>query len=99
MNEIILMSDPRVAAVPVAECGERLVDVRAGDSLLVDSRKQDPAGAFALLREGALDRLLAANTPTGPRSGSTRPRAATSPRRASPPAGPAAAPYGPHGPA
>ncbi|MGW1636352.1 M15 family metallopeptidase [Streptomyces lavendulae] len=60
MNEIILMSDPRVAAVPVAECGERLVDVRAGGSLLVDSRKQDPAGAFALLREGVLDRLLAA---------------------------------------
>ncbi|WP_371675068.1 M15 family metallopeptidase [Streptomyces sp. NBC_01276] len=60
MNEIILMSDPRVAAVPVAECGERLVDVRAGGSLLVDSRKQDPAGAFSRLREGVLDRLLAA---------------------------------------
>ncbi|ATZ22612.1 hypothetical protein SLAV_03520 [Streptomyces lavendulae subsp. lavendulae] len=60
MNEIILMSDPRVSAVPVAECGEPLVDVRAGGSLLVDSRKQDPAGAFAMLREGVLDRLLAA---------------------------------------
>ncbi|MGW7583097.1 hypothetical protein ACWGKU_35535 [Kitasatospora sp. NPDC054768] len=30
MNEIILMSDPKVAAVPVQDCGERLSDVRSG---------------------------------------------------------------------
>lgn len=57
MSEIVLMSDPKVAAVPVAECGERLVDVRRGSSLLIDSRKQDPADAFAYLREGVLERL------------------------------------------
>ncbi|MEV0095245.1 M15 family metallopeptidase [Streptomyces sp. NPDC050738] len=57
MNEIVLMSDPKVAAVPVAECGERLVDVRRSDWLLVDSRQQDPADAFAYLREGVLERL------------------------------------------
>ncbi|MFD6938714.1 M15 family metallopeptidase [Streptomyces goshikiensis] len=60
MSEIVLMSDPKVAAIPVAECGERLVDVRAASSLLVDARKQDPADAFAYLREGVLERLLKA---------------------------------------
>jgi D-alanyl-D-alanine dipeptidase len=60
MNEIVLMSDPKVAAIPVTECGEPLVDVRRGGSLLVDARKQDPADAFAYLRVGVLDRLLKA---------------------------------------
>ncbi|MFF9509787.1 M15 family metallopeptidase [Streptomyces sp. NPDC014724] len=60
MTEIVLMSDPKVAAIPVAECGERLVDVRLGDSLLVDTRKQDPADTFAYLREGVVERLLKA---------------------------------------
>ncbi|MEU4078172.1 dipeptidase [Streptomyces venezuelae] len=62
MSEIVLMSDPKVAAVPVAESGERLVDVRLGGRLLVDTRKQDPADAFAHLREGVLERLLTAQT-------------------------------------
>ncbi|MEU9645132.1 M15 family metallopeptidase [Streptomyces sp. NPDC048188] len=57
MREIVLMSDPKVAVIPVAECGERLVDVRRDGSLLVDARKQDPADAFAYLREGVLERL------------------------------------------
>lgn len=61
MTEIVLMSDPKVAALPVHECGERLVDVRRDGRLLVDERKrQDSAGAFAYLREGVLDRLLKA---------------------------------------
>ncbi|MGW1750777.1 M15 family metallopeptidase [Streptomyces sp. NPDC002092] len=59
MSEIILMSDPRVAAVQVAENGEPLVDVR--DELLVDDRKhEDSHGAEVQLRRGVLDRLLAA---------------------------------------
>ncbi|MFH8839120.1 M15 family metallopeptidase [Streptomyces sp. NPDC017868] len=60
MTEIVLMSDPRVVAIPVTECGERLVDVRGVGSLLVDTRKQDPADAFAHLREGVVERLLQA---------------------------------------
>ncbi|MFF7361912.1 M15 family metallopeptidase [Streptomyces sp. NPDC008125] len=60
MNEIVLMSDPAVTAIPVAECGEPLVDVREDGRLLVDTRKQDPADAFAHLREGVLERLLEA---------------------------------------
>lgn len=58
MTGIILMSDPKVAAVPVAECGEPPVDVRSCGELLVDARREDDAGAFALLREGVLKRLL-----------------------------------------
>jgi zinc D-Ala-D-Ala dipeptidase len=54
------MSDPIIAAVPVRERGERLVDVRADGRLLVDPRKHYPHGHFAHLREGVADRLLAA---------------------------------------
>ncbi|MER6978777.1 M15 family metallopeptidase [Streptomyces carpinensis] len=60
MSEIILMSDPRVAAVPVREDGERLVDVRRCGRILIDERRQDGSGAFAHLREGVLERLLKA---------------------------------------
>ncbi|MGI5460483.1 M15 family metallopeptidase [Streptomyces sp. CA-249302] len=59
MSEIILMSDARVAAVPVKENGEPLVDVR--DALLVDDRKhKDSQGAEVHLRRSVLERLLAA---------------------------------------
>ncbi|WP_107409915.1 M15 family metallopeptidase [Streptomyces luteocolor] len=61
MNGIVLMADPRVAAVPVRECGEALVDVRDDGRLLVDTReKADARGAFALLRSGVLSRLVRA---------------------------------------
>ncbi|MFE1310854.1 M15 family metallopeptidase [Streptomyces sp. NPDC058755] len=59
MNEIVLMSDPKIAAVPVLDCDEPLVDVRLRD-LAVDARKTDDSGAFAHLREGVLTRLLKA---------------------------------------
>ncbi|MGW6735970.1 M15 family metallopeptidase [Streptomyces sp. NPDC055013] len=60
MDEIVLMSDPRIAAIPVIDCGEPLVDVRLHEPLAVDPRKADRAGAFAYLREGVLARLLMA---------------------------------------
>ncbi|MEV0589609.1 M15 family metallopeptidase [Nonomuraea sp. NPDC050310] len=53
------MSDPRVAAIPVIECGEPLFDLRKA-ALLVDERLADPAGAYARLRVGLADRLLIA---------------------------------------
>ncbi|MCM2515825.1 D-alanyl-D-alanine carboxypeptidase family protein, partial [Streptomyces griseoincarnatus] len=56
MNPLVLMSDPRVAAIPVRECGEPLVDVR-DHGFRVDPRKHDPLGAFAHVREGVLARL------------------------------------------
>ena len=57
MDDVLLLSDPRVAAVPVRECGAPLVDVRGAGSLLVDGRKHDPEGAYAHLRRGLLARL------------------------------------------
>lgn len=60
MSEIVLMSDPQIAAIPVTDCGEPLVDVRLHDALAVDSRRADRSGAFAHLREGVLVRLLKA---------------------------------------
>jgi len=66
MPEITLMSDPRVAAVPVSECGEPLTDVRHTPRLLVDGRAADPAGAYAYLRQGLLERLLTAQSALPP---------------------------------
>ncbi|WP_371749068.1 M15 family metallopeptidase [Streptomyces sp. NBC_00280] len=60
MNDIILMNDPRVAAIPVLENGEPLVDLRESPHLRVDTRLADPAGAYALLREGVARRLTRA---------------------------------------
>ncbi|MCC9711048.1 D-alanyl-D-alanine carboxypeptidase family protein [Streptomyces sp. MNU76] len=60
MTEIILMSDPRVAAVPVDDRDEPLVDVRRAGPLLVDERKADGTGAYAHLRAEVHDRLLKA---------------------------------------
>ncbi|MGW0841956.1 M15 family metallopeptidase [Streptomyces sp. NPDC002787] len=60
MTEIILMADPKVAAVPVHDCDEPLVDVRRDSALLVDERKADSTGAYAHLRAGVLERLVKA---------------------------------------
>lgn len=62
MDEITLMSDPKIAAVPVTECGEPLVDVRARGGLLVAEIRRDDDGAFAHLRRSVADRLLDAET-------------------------------------
>jgi D-alanyl-D-alanine dipeptidase len=55
---VVLMSDPRVAAIPVHECGEPLVDVRGQDGIHVDGRRADAAGAYAHVRQGVVARLL-----------------------------------------
>ncbi|MBZ4017976.1 nitrilase-related carbon-nitrogen hydrolase [Streptomyces purpurogeneiscleroticus] len=60
-ERITLMSDPAVAAVPVVECGEPLLDVRtAAPELPVSGIRQDAPGTFAHLRAGVLERLLRA---------------------------------------
>ncbi|MFF7858625.1 M15 family metallopeptidase [Streptomyces sp. NPDC007904] len=61
MSSIVLMSDRRVAAIPVQDCGEGLVDVRA-HGVRVDDRKRDAAGAWAHVRQGVLTRLLHAQS-------------------------------------
>ncbi len=55
-GEIVLIGDPRVAAVPLRECGDPLVDCR--EVLRVDRRRSDPDGDWAHLRAGVLNRLL-----------------------------------------
>jgi len=54
-SDIVLISDPRVAAIPVRDNGEELADVRG--RLRVDERMADRAGAYAHLRSGLLARL------------------------------------------
>lgn len=56
----VLLSDPRIAAVPVADNGEPLVDLRTLPRLRVDRRQADAAGAYAWLRHGTVERLLTA---------------------------------------
>jgi D-alanyl-D-alanine dipeptidase len=60
VTDIILLSDHRVAATPVADNGEPLVDARGIGSLRVDARKADDDGSFAHLRADVLRRLLLA---------------------------------------
>ncbi|GAA1632896.1 M15 family metallopeptidase [Catellatospora bangladeshensis] len=62
MSEIILLSDPAVAAVPVAECGEPLVDLRTVRALRMDDRFAGADGAYARVRLGVADRLVNAQT-------------------------------------
>jgi D-alanyl-D-alanine dipeptidase len=54
-SDIVLISDPRVAAIPVRDNGEELADVRG--RLRVDERMADRSGAYAHLRSGLLARL------------------------------------------
>jgi D-alanyl-D-alanine dipeptidase len=55
--DIVLLCDGRIAAVPVRECGEPLVDLRAVADVDLDDRQADPAGAYARVRLGTLGRL------------------------------------------
>lgn len=58
---MIVLADPRVAAQPVADCGEPLVNLRAVSGLTVDPRLSDRPG-FSLVRAGVADRLLTARS-------------------------------------
>jgi zinc D-Ala-D-Ala dipeptidase len=60
VGEVVLMSDARIAAIPVLDSGEPLRDVQRDQAIAVDARKRDDRGAFAYLREDLLNRLLSA---------------------------------------
>ncbi|MFC6081200.1 M15 family metallopeptidase [Sphaerisporangium aureirubrum] len=62
MSNFILLSDHVILRLPVVESGEPLVDLRVIDALRVDPRLADAAGAYAHLRVGVADRLVAAQT-------------------------------------
>jgi D-alanyl-D-alanine dipeptidase len=59
MAELVLMGDPRVAAVPVNECGDQLVDTR--DYALDSDPNENPQNTlYAFLRRSVAERLLRA---------------------------------------
>ncbi|WP_285567402.1 M15 family metallopeptidase [Actinoallomurus iriomotensis] len=62
LTEITLMSDERVAGIPVAEIGEPFVDLRRHPELVLDGRLADPLGAYAHVRAGVATRLLEAQS-------------------------------------
>lgn len=62
MSEIVLLSDKRVAGLPVDECGDRLVDLRDVEAIRLDPRLADADGAYAHLRLGLAGRLVAAQS-------------------------------------
>lgn len=53
--DIVLISDPRVVAIEVRECGEALESVRG--RLRLDERMASSSGAYAYVRSGLLARL------------------------------------------
>jgi len=61
-TRIVLLSDERVTRIPVVESGEALRDLREISAVRVDTRLADPQGAYALVRAGIADRLVAAQT-------------------------------------
>jgi D-alanyl-D-alanine dipeptidase len=56
----VLLSDPLIAAISSQDNGEPLVDLREVAQLRLAPHAADPLGAYALVRQGVLDRLLAA---------------------------------------
>jgi D-alanyl-D-alanine dipeptidase len=59
---MILLSDPQISAIASADNDEPLIDVRDVPELRWDPRLADEAGAFAMLREAVLQRLLTAQS-------------------------------------
>ena len=59
---MILLSDPRVAAVPSRDDGDPLVDVRGVPELMLDGRAADAEGAYARLRSEVVSRLVDAQS-------------------------------------
>ena len=66
MGEIVLLSDPRIAAIAVVDAGEPLVDLRELELFQIDRRRADPPteprSSLAQLRVGVADRLASAQT-------------------------------------
>lgn len=60
MPSFVPLSDPRVAALPVLECGEPLVDLRGTGAVRVDDRLADALGAHAHVRLSVVDLLITA---------------------------------------
>jgi D-alanyl-D-alanine dipeptidase len=59
-DEIVLIADPRVLAMTIADNSERLVDLRKAAPLVVDQRKGGESSAYFYCRQGILERLMEA---------------------------------------
>jgi D-alanyl-D-alanine dipeptidase len=59
---IVLLSDPRVAQIPIRECDETLADVRATAPLRVAARRHGGSDERLYLRSGVVDRLVTAQS-------------------------------------
>lgn len=56
---VVLLGDPRVAEIPIAECGEPFSDVRCIDAIVLRPR-DDPSAAFVHVRACVAERLATA---------------------------------------
>ncbi|MEU2741981.1 M15 family metallopeptidase [Streptomyces sp. NPDC007095] len=59
---MILLSDPQVMDIPVADCGDPLVEIATIAEITLDPRERDEAGAYGRVRAGVLKRLGSAST-------------------------------------
>lgn len=60
MTDVVLMGDPRVAALPVEECGEDLVDARELAQLRVADHPDPRSEAYSFMRRSIAERLVRA---------------------------------------
>lgn len=60
MTELVLMGDPRVAAIPVNECGDELIDTRHLAGLESTPDENPHNRSYAFLRHSVARRLLQA---------------------------------------
>lgn len=63
----MLISDPRVASIPVTDSGEPVVDIAGTPRVHVDDRYEDATGAWRSVRSGVMERLghVATSLPVG----------------------------------
>ncbi|WP_084211331.1 M15 family metallopeptidase [Pseudonocardia acaciae] len=57
---VVLMGDPRVAAIPIVESGEPMADLARIEAIRTESRRHSQAGVRCLVREEVARRLTAA---------------------------------------
>jgi D-alanyl-D-alanine dipeptidase len=57
---MLLLSDPMIGRMPFDEIADPILDLREVPQLRLDGRLADPAGAYAGLRTGTVERLLTA---------------------------------------
>jgi zinc D-Ala-D-Ala dipeptidase len=57
-ENILLISDPKVLAVPIEDNGDKLVNLRDLKELLIDDRKSKSSRSFSYLRDSVASKLI-----------------------------------------